>query len=207
MKTKQLLIVAVIGLGLMSRNASANITYVNFIEGAEGTLVGISSGGWLSSASGAIGTESASFDGFLSPTAFPNFTAGSFNFGLAEPGTPAGAAPVPSDYVTVTWSLVNYPGVGNLLDFHFQFISDTEGSTLPIPSAGTIPDVIQLETGALQTSSIGSFSISVGIQSDLDPVSTPDSGMTIALLGMALGGLGFLRSQLQRNQPPRLIVP
>jgi hypothetical protein len=204
MKIKQLLLVLLTGLILMTQNVGA--ISVNFIEGAtEGSLVTVSSSGWLSAAPGGSTSESASFTGFVSPTALHGPLSGSFQFFLLEPGTG-----LLSDYVNVSWGPVTLPPIGTLIAFQFDFLSDAEGTGLvpPPPGPGFLGRIVTPETGALQIFPLDGLSvlgpagpepILVGMQSDLDQVHVPDGGMTMTLLGMVMGGLGFVRSQLRRR--------
>jgi hypothetical protein len=193
MKTKHFLTIAAVMASFLALEAVAQVpSYrVEFIEIGEQQGMTINfPGGWANPFFDFNPFESASFSGIIKGLSVGTSPNGGYNFVLQEfAGGPA------SDILNVAWAPTVFQDA-NSTSFLFNFTSDTEGQTLPLPSTGVTPaDGIQLETGAQQSWQVPGMTgiaLTVGIQSDA-PETVPDGGATIILLGLSSAGLATLR--------------
>ena len=174
---------------LLAVNASA--ISVSFVEGLEGSDVVVSSTGFTGQGvppSSTTGPESATFTGYQF-TAGLNLGSGAYGIGLFE--SPGGAL---SDYVTVTWSS-GFIQNGYLTKFDFVFKSHVEGEILLPPINFPGSHIEAVEDGNLQIFRVPStsFSLDIGIQSDVESTSVPDGGTTLLLLSCGVLGIGAFR--------------
>jgi hypothetical protein len=188
MKTNTLL-PSLVTVGLLL-HIQARAAIVDFIEGAEGTDISVVDINWATAgfptgapSSSTTGPESATFTGYQ----IGNAGAGTYLIGLYEsPGGPL------SDYLLLHWSS-GLIGASFLAQFQFEFKSDIEGEILqPPPGLGF--DATALENGQLQRFVIpGNFNVSVGLQSDIETTTAPESGTTGILLGFGLTGMLMMK--------------
>jgi hypothetical protein len=180
-----LLIPSLVTVGMLL-HVQAKAAIIDFIEGAEGTDISVVDVNWAAPgvptgapSSSTTGLESATFTGYQ----ILNAGSGTYLIGLYE----SQGGPL-SDYLLVHWSS-GLIGGAFLAQFQFEFKSDIEGEVLQ-PPPGLVFNATVIENGQLQRFVIpGNFDVSVGLQSDIETATAPETGSTSALLGFGLTGI------------------